>query len=164
MKNYRKSDYAVNKNRKGIVYQNADGSLLEITFEKIAEGDPKFTQDDFEKMKAFSDQIYLDQVRQDNKESYHCPTSLDVNKDTEWLATPSLEDEYFSERDELPDMKKVKKAAKRILPPIQKRRFLMYLNGLSTVKIADIEGCNQKTAWESIDSAKTKIKKYFGIF
>ena len=38
MKDYKKSDYALNKNRKGIVYRNADGSTLEITFEKIAEG------------------------------------------------------------------------------------------------------------------------------
>ena len=31
MKDYKKSDYALNKNRKGIVYRNADGSTLEIT-------------------------------------------------------------------------------------------------------------------------------------
>ena len=37
MKEYRKSDYAINKNRRGIVYKNADGSILEITFEKVAE-------------------------------------------------------------------------------------------------------------------------------
>ena len=36
MSNYKKSHYAINKVRKGIVYRNADGSILEITFEKLA--------------------------------------------------------------------------------------------------------------------------------
>ena len=65
MKDYKKSDYALNKNRKGIVYRNADGSTLEITFEKIAEGKPQFAQEDFDKLKSFSVQIYLEQVRAD---------------------------------------------------------------------------------------------------
>ncbi len=36
MKDYRKSNYAINKVRKSIVYINTDGSILELTFEKIA--------------------------------------------------------------------------------------------------------------------------------
>ena len=61
--NYNKSNYALNKNRKGIVYRNADGSTLEITFEKISATDPTFTKDDFEKLKSFSDEMYHEEAK-----------------------------------------------------------------------------------------------------
>ena len=48
-----KSSYALNRNKKAIVYENADGTILEITFEKIAAGNPNFTEEDFEKLKEF---------------------------------------------------------------------------------------------------------------
>ena len=160
MKDYRKSDYAINKNRKGIVYRNADGSTLEITFEKIAEGDPKFTYADFEKLKKFSDHIYLEQARKEDSNSYYEKASLDTTKETDWLSTPSLEENFFEEQFDLPTMEEVKAVALRHLTPIQKRRILMYLEGLSTVKIAEIEGCNQKSVWESIEAAKNKIKLF----
>lgn len=161
MKDYKKSDYALNKNRKGIVYKNADGSTLEITFEKVAEGNPEFTYEDFKKLKQFSDGIYLEQVRAENTESYYVKSSLDSAIDSDWLATPTLEESAFKETANLPDMETVRELAQRHLTEIQKRRFLMYLEGLSTVKIAEIEGCNQKSVWESISAAKNKVKKNF---
>ena len=60
-----KSNYALNRNKKAIVYKNADGTILEITFEKIAAGNPNFTEDDFAKLKEFSDQLYLEEQRGD---------------------------------------------------------------------------------------------------
>ena len=60
-----KSSYALNRNKKAIVYENADGTILEITFEKIAAGNPNFTEEDFEKLKEFSDQMYLEEQRSD---------------------------------------------------------------------------------------------------
>ena len=62
-KDFYKSNYGINKHSKGIVYKYADGSILEITFEKIAEGKPQFTYEDFQKLKRFSDSIYLEQVK-----------------------------------------------------------------------------------------------------
>lgn len=159
MKDYKKSDYALNKNRKGIVYRNADGSTLEITFEKVAEGNPEFTYEDFKKLKQFSDEIYLEQVRAENIESYYVKSSLDSTRDSDWLATPTLEESTFKEIVSLPDMETVRELAKKCLTETQKRRFLMYLEGLSTVKIAEIEGCNQKSVWESIKAAKNKMKQ-----
>ena len=47
-KNYRTSNYGLNKNSKGIVYKYADGTTLKLTFEKISADDPNFTRDDFE--------------------------------------------------------------------------------------------------------------------
>ena len=148
MKEYKKSDYAINKNRKGIVYKNADGSILEITFEKIAEGNPNFTHEDFLKIKEFSDALYLEQERGDSK----------------WLATDSFVDELL----ELLEDESIEKAVYQFmdekLTPKQRRRFLMYLNGMSTVKIAEIEGCNQNAVWESLEAGKAKIKKYLKNF
>lgn len=159
MKNYRKSDYALNKNRKGIVYRNADGSTLEITFEKIAEGNPEFTYEDFEKLKAFSDEIYLEQVKAENNHSYYVKGSFDEVSDSAWLATPSLEELLFYEKTELPTIEEVKDAADICLTQIQKRRFKLRLEGLSTVKIAEIEGCSQTAVWKSIDYSVKKIKQ-----
>lgn len=160
MKNYRKSDYALNKNKKGIVYRNADGSILEITFEKIAQGDPLFTYADFQRLKAFSDQIYLEQVRKENRESYHVRASLDETRDTEWLTTSPLEEQLFGTNERMPSMASVKKLAKQHSTEAQRRRFFMSLAGLSTVKIAEIEGCNQNAAWKSIEQAKKILKKF----
>ena len=36
----------------------------------------------------------------------------------------------------------------------------MFLNGITTVKIAEIEGCNQNAVWESIQGARKKLKKF----
>lgn len=97
MKDYKKSDYALNKNRKGIVYRNADGGTLEITFEKIAEGKTQFTYEDFQKLKQFSDSIYLEQVKADSRYSYYVKGSYDEIPDSAWLATKSLEAELFGD-------------------------------------------------------------------
>lgn len=161
MKDYKKSDYALNKNGKGIVYRNADGSTLEITFEKVAEGNPEFTYEDFKKLKQFSDQIYLEQVKADNAESYYVKTSLDVTKDSDWLATPTLEETAFKETAVLPDMETVRELAQRHLTEIQKRRFLMYLEGVTMAKIAEIEGVRQNAIWESIMLSRKKLRNLF---
>ena len=164
MKDYKKSDYALNKNRKGIVYRNADGSTLEITFEKIAEGKPQFTYEDFQKLKQFSDSIYLEQVKADGRYLYYVKGSYDEIPDFAWLATKSLEEELFGDTMDLPSLEEVRRIAGEVLTPTQKRRFLMYLEGLTTVKIAEIEGCNQKSVWESLEAAKEKIQKYLKNF
>lgn len=164
MKEYKKSDYAINKNRKGIVYKNADGSILEITFEKIAEGNPNFTHEDFLKIKEFSDALYLEQERGDNVYRKHVKGTYDDIKDSKWLATDSFVDELL----ELLEDESIEKAVYQFmdekLTPKQRRRFLMYLNGMSTVKIGEIEGCNQNAAWESIEAGKEKIKKFLRNF
>lgn len=161
MKDYKKSDYALNKNRKGIVYRNADGSTLEITFEKIAEGKPQFTYEDFQKLKQFSDSIYLEQVKADSRYSYYVKGSYDEIPDSAWLATKSLEEDLFGDVADLPSMEEIRRIAGEILTPTQKRRFLMYLEGLTTVKIADVEGVSQHVVWKSISQAKEKIKNFF---
>ena len=38
----------------------------------------------------------------------------------------------------------------------------MFANGISTVKIAEIEGCRQNAVWKSVERAREKIKKFLG--
>ena len=67
MNEYKKSNYAINKVRKWIVYRNANGSLLEVTFEKIAKDNPNFTVEDFEKLKRLSDELFHEEEKGDNR-------------------------------------------------------------------------------------------------
>lgn len=79
MSNYRKSFYALNKVSEGIVYRNADGSIVEITFEKIAAEDPTFTKEDFENLKKFSDELYHEEEKGDNLEAHYVKSIFDEN-------------------------------------------------------------------------------------
>jgi DNA-directed RNA polymerase specialized sigma24 family protein len=50
------------------------------------------------------------------------------------------------------------------LTEIQRRRYIQYhVDGLSTWAIAELEGVNQKSVYESIQAAEKKIKKYLAI-
>ena len=57
-------------------------------------------------------------------------------------------------------MQKVKKALSK-LTDIQRKRYLLYtIQGLSTWQIADLEGTNQKSVYESLQAAEKKIRKF----
>ena len=99
-KDFYKSNYGINKNSKGIVYRYADGSVLEITFEKIAAGNPSFTKEDFDKIKELSDKFYHEEAKADCNYHHHVTGSYDNVEDSVWLATESLEDELMKRADE----------------------------------------------------------------
>lgn len=61
MRNYKESDYALNKFSEGIVYKFADG-IVEITLEDYLQDNPDKSKDDFDKLKAISDEIYHEQA------------------------------------------------------------------------------------------------------
>ncbi len=161
-KDYRKSDYGINKYSEGIVYRYADGSSLTITFEMIAAGNPAFTQDDFDKIKAFSDDFYHREAKAECNQSYYVKSSLNENGD--WLATQPLEAELFEKWDKHLYMAKAYEAINSILTPIQRKRLLLHINGLTTRQIAEIEGNTQTAIWKSITAATAKIKKYLRNF
>lgn len=159
MSKYYNSDYAINKNKKGIVYRNNDGSILEITFEKISQRNPNFTQEDFDKLKAFSDQIYLEEQRADVRYRKYVTGSVDSIEDSKWLRAESFEDEIIeymngNRKDE------IMRYINTNLTEVQRRRFLTFVNGLSTKEIAEIEECRQNAVWESIELARKKLKKF----
>lgn len=155
-----KSNYALNRNKKAIVYENADGTVLEITFEKIAAGNPEFTEEDFEKLKKFSDQIYLEEQRGDVTYHRHVKSTIDEVDDLSKFATESFENELLNSLEDESLGEIIRDYMDEKLTEVQRRRFLMFLNGITTVKIAEIEGCNQNAVWESIQGARKKLKKF----
>lgn len=68
MKNYKDSDYALNKFSDGIVYRFAD-RIVEITLENYLAENPGKTAEDFLELKAPSDEIYHQQIIDENRTS-----------------------------------------------------------------------------------------------
>lgn len=165
MKEYKKSNYAINKVRKGIVYKNADGSILEVTFEKIAKDNPQFTKEDFEKLKQFSDELYRQESNADSLQSVYVKSTLDETKETDWLATPSAEDKVIEREEEKRITEKLQEAMDCTLTPTQRKRVLLYFfKGLTYREIAKIEHSSAMSICESVQSATKKMKKYLKNF
>ena len=73
----------------------------------------------------------------------------------------SPEDSYIGAEKKAEQLKKVKKALSK-LTEIQRKRYLLYtIQGLSTWQIADLEGTNQKSVYESLQAAEKKIGENF---
>jgi len=61
MKNYRDSDYALNKFSEGIIYRSED-RIVKITLDNYLAENPGKMAQDFLELKALSDEIYYQQV------------------------------------------------------------------------------------------------------
>ena len=92
MKNYRKSDYALNKFSEGIVYQFSDGTL-EISMEDYLRDNPDKTEADFLELKALSDEIYLELVRLETAQG-NKTVSMTGLEDTVAYPAPSLDEAH----------------------------------------------------------------------
>ena len=161
MRNYKDSDYALNRYSQGIVYKFADG-IVEITLEDYLRDNPDKTEEDFAELKARSDEIYYQQDRQEYRVS-HRNVSISGMEDSVIASALSVDAELIQKAEE----KKALETAIRLLESgkltdVQKRRFyLHFFQGLSTRQIAKLEGINQKTAWESLMWAEKKLKKIY---
>ena len=93
MKNYRKSDYALNKFSEGIVYQFSDRTL-EISLEDFLRDNPGKTEADFMALKAVSDEIYLEQARLETAQG-NKTFSMTGLEDATAHPAPSLDDSYI---------------------------------------------------------------------
>ena len=161
MRNYKDSDYALNRYSQGIVYKFSDG-IVEITLEDYLRDNPDKTEEDFAELKAMSDEIYYQQDRQEYRVS-HRNVSISGMEDTLVASALSVDAELIQKAEE----KKALEAAIRLLESgkltdVQKRRFyLHFFHGLSTRQIAKLEGVNQKTVWESLMWAEKKLKKIY---
>lgn len=164
MKNYKNSDYALNKFSEGIVYHFAD-HIVEITLEDYLAENPSKTTEDFQDLKALSDEIYHQQVIQENRTS-RLDVSITGLENTRQLATAPLESDLIHKS----DSKKVMDAAKQLLNSgnltvVQRRRFIMhFFKGVSYRQIAMIEGVFFTSVAESVTAATRKLKKYFKNF
>ncbi len=93
MQNYRKSDYAINKNSPNIVYR-FHNEIIEITLEDYLKENPDKTEHDFAELKALSDQIYYEQDRAESAQTRK-DVSIHGLEETEHCATRAL-DSCFS--------------------------------------------------------------------
>lgn len=161
MKNYKDSDYALNKFSEGIVYKFAD-RIVEITLEDYLTENPGKTAEDFLELKAISDEIYHQQVIQENRTS-RLDVPINGLEETEAIATVSLDQSLIHKI----DSKNAMEAAKRLLDSgalteVQRRRFLLhFFQGLSYRQIASREGVHFTSVHESIEAATIKLKKFF---
>ena len=105
MKNYRNSDYAVNKYADGIVYRFNDSTTLEITLERYLMENPDKTEQDFAELKKISDEIYLEQVTAENNQTYK-NVPYDKLGETLLCCEKSPEEILVSEIDEQNELEK----------------------------------------------------------
>jgi len=164
MKNYKSSDYAVNKYSEGIVYKTAN-KTIEINLADYLKANPDKTEQDFKELKALSDEIYLEQVREENRVTQKT-FSLENVKQIQDVTALSIEENYIEKLDKQYIILAFKKFLKDgSLTKIQKRRFIMHtFKNLSLRKIAEMEKVHFTSVQESVNSAKIKLKKFFEKF
>lgn len=161
VKNYRDSDYAINKYSDSIVYRFADG-IVEVTLEDYLRDNPDKDATDFAQIKAISDELYHQQVIDDNRIN-RLNVPIHAIEDSELLSSESVENQIIQKEAE----KKVLDAAEYLLQgnyltEIQRRRFVQYFClGLSTRQIAKMEGVSQYAVWDSLHWISKKLKKIF---
>lgn len=141
MRKYWTSDYAVNKDREGIVYQFADGSEIEISLTEYLQVNPDKTEQDFMELKALSDDIYYEQALEDTRYGKR-KQSLGKLEDSEQFATPEVDTLLIHNSDKGQALK----AARLLLESgdlteVQRRRFIRhFFEGQSYRQIAGQEG------------------------
>lgn len=161
MKNYKTTDYAINKYSEAIVYR-FDDKIIEVTLEQYLVENPTKTEEDYKRLKAISDDIYLVQDRADNAQTKK-NVSIHSFEEIESFGACSMEEDYIDKQEKLRVRRAVYQLLKNdVLTIIQKRRFeLFFLKGLSTRRIAEIEHARQNAVWESIKLAQNKLIKLF---
>ncbi len=161
MKNYKDSDYALNKFSEGIVYRFAD-RIVEITLEDYLAENPGKTSEDFLELKALSDEIYHQQIIHENRTS-RLDVSMNGLEETEALATDSLNTALIHKIDGENAMEAAKwLLASGTLTEVQQRRFVLhFFQGLSIRQIAVKESVHQRAVWDSLQWASKKLKNFF---
>lgn len=154
MKNYNKTDYAINKtNEDAIVYKFADGTIKHITVNDFG-GDVEA----FRKWKAISDKDYYAEDRKASNISKK-EVPLSAAGDLEKYSTPHLEDEYFGKLEEM-ELSSEMIVFISSLTEIQKRRlFLLVFKKMDIVKIAECEGVHFTSVYETFTNIENKLKK-----
>ena len=165
LQNYRKSDYALNKNSPNIVYR-FHNEIIEITLEDYLKENPEKTEHDFVELKGLSDQIYYEQDRAESAQT-HKDVSIHGLEETEHCATRSLEEEWEERIADVQNRKYAWKALEQLftvgaLTKVQKRRFRLHVfQGRSTRQIGRMEGKSHQAVAKSINLAIAKLKECF---
>ena len=166
MKNYKNSDYALNKvNTEAIVYNFAN-EIIEVTLLDYLAENPDRTESDFRELKELSNSMYFEQDRKENAQTKKNVPIYDID-DTELCLEKSPEELFIDEINAQEEtemwqqMMTTANLAMEDLTEVQRKRYLLYaVEGMSTWQIADLEGVNQKSVHESLQAAEKKIKKF----
>lgn len=126
MRNYWTSDYAANKSHDGLVYQFADGSMVEISLADYLQEKPGGTEQDFIELKALSDEMYHEQDLEEARYGRRTRTLKGV-ENLERYASTSPDAELIKKQ----EGEQALKAARRLLASgnlteVQKRRFFLH--------------------------------------
>jgi len=158
MKNYRDSDYAVNKFAKGIVYHFAD-QTLEVTLTDYLNENPQKKEADFTELKALSDEMFLEQVRSDNAISQKT-VSFTALENTAICAVPSAEI-LIVQAERKTERENIALAVLDKLTEVQRRRYILHnAKGLTMREIGEMEGVAHPSVVESLLAAEKKISKF----
>ena len=167
MKNYKDSDYALNKYSDSIVYRFADG-IVEVTMADYLAENPDKTEADFRELKEFSDADYLERDRLDNACSKRNVPIHELDE-TALCCAPLPEDIFIGGIDEQEEADAHRRrletsgSALEVLSDVQRRRYLLYrVDGLNEREIAELEGATQQAVSKSLYWAEKKIKKFLG--
>jgi len=161
MHEFKKSNFAANKYKEGIVYHFVDGSTVEITLTDYLSDNPDKNERDFIELKELSDQIYYEQVLEENRYQRR-KTSLGKIEGKELFSTPSLYIQY----EQRENIKRISETAAALvldekeLTEVQRRRFVLhFIEGFSYRKIADFENVHFTSVQESIEACIKKLNK-----
>ena len=165
MKNYRDSDYAVNKRSKGIVYRFTEDRrtvTVTVTLDDCLADNPALTPEDFRRLKIYSTAIY------------HAQDILG-NRQTRKNVSMSGLDHRIACGDRSPgeacvmglDKNAAMSAYARLaesgaLSQKQARRFALFIfGGLTQRQIAAVEGVCQKAVNDSLKLARRKLLSFY---
>lgn len=162
VKNYRSSDYAANKYSDGIVYRFSN-KTVEVTLQDYLMENPHKTEEDFKELKRLSDEMFKEQVKRENADSYHCVSSEEIEDIA--FQNQSLIDDYIEKLDKRYSYEALKQLFQSgILTDTQKRRFVLYIfKGLSLRQIAELEGTSHQAIHKSIIYCTKKLKNIFNL-
>ena len=176
MRDYRKSDYAINKYSPNIVYRFHD-EIVEVSLEDYLKENPDKTAQDFTKLKALSDEIYYEQDRAESAQTRK-DVSIHGLEEMDCCSTRPLEEELEELAAEVQnrrpaavgadtDRRYARIALERlfaagVLTEVQKRRFRLHVfRGLSTRQIGRLERTSHQAVVKSLNLAIGKLKKFF---
>jgi DNA-directed RNA polymerase specialized sigma24 family protein len=158
MTNFRDSDYAANKYSDGIVYRFADETIV-VTLADFLRENPQKTAADFAELKAESDKIYDEQARDENRQTYRNVPIQNVAESV--FCRALLPEDNLAAEERRDKQVLLANVALSQLTEVQRRRYIAYhAFGQTMREIADTEGADVKSIFQSVQSAEKKIKNF----
>lgn len=149
--------YAMNRqDPNAIVYLDSDGSTIRLTREDFS------TEEEFQKWKAWSDQQYLMESRQ---EKNYWDRKVTIKEFDQRQGTPADSETLLLERENRMAQKRaaqiVTKDIQRLLTKNQYRRLWLYgVMHMTEEEIGRLESVSHQTVSKSLRSAMRRIRKY----